>query len=194
MTISDAYPLQHQVSGLGDDTIRSEVIARLDLVRRIRAKMRDYPQLNQLVEGEENDDQCILDAIEEVLSRVNETPPAVGFFLAQNVPLYLMMDGAIAILLESAAFLYIRNELGGWSSGGLSVSFRQADTYRQSAAQVFERFESNLMRYKVALNHQQAVDASSGIASDYAVLNRPLRYYLSEVFNGANSSYFFQPN
>lgn len=185
MSFTDPIPF-----AAGAGAYETEVLAWLDFVRHIRTRMRDFPELNTLIDGEEHSDQYILDAIGEVLSVMNTTPPPIGQMLVSNSPRHLLVDGTISILLESAAILLFRNEIG-FSSGGFTVQLSQHHNYLQMSQMFRNRFENKLKEHKVAVNHQQGVDGSGGVASDWAILNRPLRYYLSEVFDGTLSSFYF---
>lgn len=161
-----------------------EVLARRSLVRRVRTKMRDFPELNTLIDREENSVEMILDAIDVTLERVNHTPPPVGFFSARNVRLDLMMDGIISELLESAAILLFRNNLS-FSTGGFTVQLDQHHNYLALAQRFYERFRQELSYWKVAINHQLAVDGTGGIFSDWVVVNRPTRYYFNDFLSGS---------
>ena len=164
--------------------LESEVLERRKLTRMVRSKMRDMPELNTLIDGEENSDELIYDAIDITLSRVNTVPPRLGVFLARNTPLHILMDGVIFELLESAAILLTRNYLQ-FSTGGFTVDPPQYGLYQSMADKYWQRFRSEIQQYKVSLNHQLAVDGSGGIFSDWLIVNRPTRFYFNDLLSGS---------
>jgi len=150
-----------------------ELYARQVLVERVRRRMRDFGPLNTLVEGEENTDRMIMQAALAILDDFNSEPPSVGIFGISNFPsATLLEDGMIARLLESAAILYMRNELD-YSHEGTTVRFNQAQTYLQKAAQLEQKYESKKARLKVGINMQQAVQATGGHHTSLILLYSP---------------------
>ena len=79
-------------------TIEQEILARDNLVQLVRRRMRDYPELNTTIEGVENDDIFIEDAIDYVMSYVTEVPPYLGVLSISQIPEYLLLDGVVAEL------------------------------------------------------------------------------------------------
>lgn len=160
-----------------------EILARNELERRVRMKMRDYPELNTLIEGEENDTDQIYYAIDLAMSLAQELPPPIGSPPLHAIPLYLLIPLVVSELLESAAILYIRNDLS-FTTGGTTVQFSQGHTYLQMAAQMRAQAKEDLSRWKVAQNHQMAVQSIGGVHSDWAWINsRPLMWYAGDVFD-----------
>lgn len=163
-----------------------EYLARQDILRAARAKLRDYPQVNELVDGEEHDEKTLSRCLDLILDEINSTPPPVGVWFAHNSPLHILVTGVVSEALESAALLYYRNDMQ-FSAGGASVQLTQPQTYHQMALQLRQRFEQQLIRHKVALNHQTAVDATGGVHSEYLLVNRPAQNLSSYVFSGQAS-------
>lgn len=113
-----------QITSLEDlDNISSDFV---NLVRDIRMFMRDYPELNVLVKGEESTDKFIAQAILSMLSDFAGTPPPLGWFdLSTLVNNHFMgalcREGSISFLLKSLILLMQRNLLP-FSDGGISVN------------------------------------------------------------------------
>ena len=150
----------------------------------MRSKMRDFPEMNTLFDGEDNSTEEILDAIDIVLSRITDSPPPLGLYTVQRTPIYLLLDGVIAELLESGSILLMRNYLQ-FSTGGFTIDPPQYMLYRQWASEYYQRFRSELNLFKVAENHQRAVDGSGGLFSDWIIVNRPTRYLFNDVLRGS---------
>ena len=155
-------------------TYEEEVLARMNLVRKIRARTRDYADLNTLIEGEEHSDRLIGDVIEDILSDFNATPPPVGVFLVANFPNPLALIWAsISELLRSVHLLYARNDLV-YSQGGTTVQYSQVQTYPQIANDLWGRYEQAKYRLKVSIGMQQAVNSAGGNFSTWSAINRPV--------------------
>lgn len=165
--------------------VPAEIEARADVVNRVRVEMRDYPELNTLIDGEESSDAFIEYAMDVVMEEINATPPPVGLFLVQNTPLHLLIDGTVARLLRSLAILYLRNDVD-FGVDGLTVRYNQGQTYLAVAQERAREFESKLLRWKVSVNAQQAVDGSGGIYSDWVAVNRPTRFFYNDAIRGIN--------
>lgn len=161
-----------------------ELLARRAMMRLVRNKMRDFPELNTLIDREENSDELILDAMDITLARINGTPPPVGAFYVANTRQDILLDGIIAELLESAAILAFRNNLA-FSTGGFSVQLDQHHNYLMLSQQYYSRFMSSLQQWKVSINHQLAVDGTGGIFSDWLAVYQPARYYFNDLLRGS---------
>lgn len=165
------------------EIIEREILARRDFIRKTREKMRDYPQLNTLIEGEETPDAMILHELERRLDHINSTPPPTELYLVVNTPEAILMDGVISGLLESAALLYARNDLA-FSTGGVSVQQNQYQTYMSMSQMLYQRYFTEMKQFKVARNHQLAVDASSVVHSEWLVVSRPVGRLAGDLFSG----------
>ena len=88
-------------------------------VDQIRSFMRDYPELNELIEGEESTDSNIADAIVEAMDEFNSITPNGDpldinpdrlYSINRNVR-RMIFKLAVAILLESVSLYMQRNEI-----------------------------------------------------------------------------------
>lgn len=94
-------------------------------VQAVRAFIRDYAELNQLIRGDESSDRMIAWAIFDFVSDFNSTPPLLGeydlsYFLGRGWASFAIR-GTVSSLLTSLQLLYARNHIP-FSDGGISVS------------------------------------------------------------------------
>lgn len=152
-----------------------------DFVGGIRLFIRDFPELNRLVAGEETSDRMIAFFVEEALSEFSSTPPNLGiytfsYFMERGWNFYLRM-GAIVHVLESIGMLQTRNYLS-YSDGGVTVSVSDKTPLLQSWLQFFKaRWETWIDRIKVAENIEGALtNGIQGVSSEYFLLHGFLDY------------------
>ena len=142
-------------------------------IHTVRLYLRDYPQLNRLVKGEESSDRMIAWAIMDFLSDFAGTPPPIGYYpledlLAQHQQA-LALRGTVIALLESVSILQARNHLN-FSDGGLSVGVSdKAPLLLQIRSQLIQKYEQQKVQVKVALNIANAWGV--GEHSEYYSIN-----------------------
>jgi len=154
-------------------TYAQELDSRRQLIERIRVHTRDWAELNRLIEGEEHSDRMILMAIQDILDDYNNSPPPIGVRFVTDFPNWrLLIDGILAVLLESAALLYARNDVA-YAHAGTQVQFNQSQTYMQMSQMYWQRYEAKKKEQKVSENMQQAVAATGGFFSDFVLTFRP---------------------
>ena len=56
------------------------------LIAMVRTKMRDFPELNRLIEGQETSDREIAFAIVETVDDFNNTPTLIEAYGVENFP------------------------------------------------------------------------------------------------------------
>ena len=161
----------------------AEMVERLNLIRDVRDRMRDFAELNTLIDDQESTDRQISFAIDVVLEWSSASPPPIGPLSVATLPRRILLDGVTAELLESAALLLFRNDLP-FSTGGVTVQFAQHQHYAALAQMYYQRYRGELREYKVSINHQQAVDGTSGIHTQWVLVNRPTRFLFDDVFSG----------
>lgn len=140
-------------------------------IESVRLFMRDFAELNLLIQGEESSDRMIVWATQDFLSDFNGTPPFTGFSLEelrQRNLQHLAVRGTVITLLQSVMLIQIRNHLP-FSDGGLSVEINGKAALIQSVLQLFQSaYEQNKRQVKTALNIEQLLDYNpSGVHSDY---------------------------
>ncbi len=143
-------------------------------IQTVRLFMRDHPQLNRLVLGEEHSDRMIAWAIMDFLSDFAGSPPNLGYFtLDQMISMHYQsfaLRGTCVALLQSVGILQTRNHLN-FSDGGLSVGVSdKAPLLMQWINQFQSKYEQEKVQRKVALNIEQ-LWGDSGQHSEYFFIN-----------------------
>ena len=135
-------------------------------VGAVRAFMRDYPELNRLIKGEEHSDRLIAWAIIDALDDFNSTPPMTGFGLSNFPSKHLLLRGTVISLLESVGLLMTRNHLT-FSDGGIQVGVSDKTPLIQSWIQMFtNKYEQKKAQLKVAINIENGW--GGGVHSEYS--------------------------
>ena len=162
-----------QLQGLGGVTGMSDNFN--SFIQTVRLFMRDYPQLNRLVKGEEHSDRMIAWAIMDFLSDFAGTPPDLGYFtleelLRQNRQHFALRGTAVA-LLQSLGILQTRNHLQ-FSDGGISVAVSDKTPVLMRIWEGFQtKYEIEKTRIKVSLNIEQCFGNFSGAHSELFFVN-----------------------
>lgn len=143
-------------------------------IQGVRLFMRDFAELNLLIQGEESSDRMIQWATYDFLSDFNGTPPFSGQNLS-SLHAYSLQSfairGTVISLLQSLILLYTRNHLN-YSDGGISASVNDKAPMLQSILGMMQgAHEQNKRMIKTSLNINSMFDAqASGLHSDYFVL------------------------
>lgn len=143
----------------------SNNIALEQFVGLVRAFMRDYPELNRLIKGEEHSDRLIAWAAIDALDDFNSTPPMTQYQFTTFPSKSLLLRGTVISLLESIGLLMTRNHLN-FSDGGIQVGVSDKTPLIQSWIQLFtNKYETKKDRLKVALNIEGGW--GGGVHSEY---------------------------
>lgn len=151
-------------------------------VSDVRLFMRDHPQLNRLIAGEESSDRMIAWAVLDALSDFNGTPPQTGFtldeLLMQNQHALLRRMTVIA-LVESIGLLQTRNHLN-YSTGGTNVGVNDKTPLLMNWLQYFRNYTDQMKgRVKVAMNIMSIIGPSNvGMHSEYWSINSSYQVFL----------------
>lgn len=140
------------------------------MVQLVRDYMRDYPELNRLIEGQETGDRMIAFAILFTIDKFNITPPLIGSFGTTDFPSrYLLLTGTVSHILKSVGILQTRNQLD-YSAGGVTVAHSNKTPLLQAWAQLFDsEWHQMTKAVKVALNIERGYGRS--VSSEYLFLN-----------------------
>lgn len=144
-------------------------------VQMVRLYMRDFPELNRIVSGEETSDRQIAWAVLDAVSDFNGTPHFTSFLLEdllmQNQQALLLRMTVISII-ESVGLLQTRNHIN-YSDGGLNVGVNDKTPMLMNWLQYYRSFTDQMkQRVKVALNIQGILGPSnSGVHSEYWAVN-----------------------
>ena len=148
-----------------------------EIIAIIRMYLRDFPELNRLIRGEETSDRMIAWAIVDVLDDWSATPPFLGPVTIDRFPsLSLLRDGVTARVLESAALLQARNQLS-FNDGGITVSVSDKAQLYMNFVQIFwNRYEEKKNRFKASQNIEEAMSGGGQISEYYLVNNTYLHW------------------
>lgn len=144
-------------------------------VAQTRLYMRDFPELNRLVAGQESSDRMIAFAAVEAMSDFNSEPPHLGFytfdmFMSKGWVHPLRM-GTICQLLHMVGLLQTRNHLP-FSDGGLNVAVSDKTPLLQSWIQLFcSKWENWKKQTKVAQNIAGILTGAGGVSSELFAVN-----------------------
>lgn len=139
-------------------------------VGTVRLFMRDYPELNRLIQGEEHSNRIISWAILDALDDFNTTPPLINGYQLDNFPSKsLLLRGTVISLLESLGQLMTRNQLT-FSDGGIQVGISDKTPLLMSWIQMFtNKYEDKKLKLKIALNIEGGW--GEGVYSEYSSIN-----------------------
>lgn len=151
-------------------------------VQMVRAYMRDQPELNRIVRGQESTDRQIAWAVMDALSDFNGTPPFLGTasledLLGRNQQALLLRMTVIA-LIESVGLLQTRNHLN-YSNGGINVGVNDKTPMLMQWLQYYRSFTEQMkQRVKVSFNIEGILGPSnSGVFSEYWAVNSTYSSY-----------------
>tara|TARA_B100000886_G_C20408326_1_gene485847 strand:+ start:1424 stop:1954 length:531 start_codon:yes stop_codon:yes gene_type:complete len=144
----------------------------LDAIALVRAKLRDFPELNRLIEGRETSDREIAFAIVDAIDDFNTTPPLLGSYTIENFPsMSLLIRGAIINVLESVGLLQTRNQMSYSDGQGVGVGISDKAPLLLNWIQLYQgQYEQKKFRLKQALNLGNALNGS-GVPSEYVLIN-----------------------
>ena len=142
-----------------------------EMVAMIRLYLRDFPELNRLISGEESSDRMIAWAIIDALDDYNTTPPFIGAASISSFPsTSLLREGAVIRILESVGLLQVRNQMN-YSDGGVSVSVSDKAPLLMGWIQMLRQsYEQKKVRIKSSMNVEMAFEGD-GVHSEYFVVN-----------------------
>lgn len=135
----------------------------------VRMFLRDYPELNRLIKGEENSNRIIAWAILDALDDFNTTPPMTSFQLSNFPSVSLLTRGTVISVLESLGQLMTRNQLT-FSDGGIQVGISDKTPLLMQWISLFtNKYEEKKKQLKIALNIEGGW--GGGIQSEYLWMN-----------------------
>jgi hypothetical protein len=150
------------------DTLRS-------FVQVVRLYLRDFPELNRLVAGEESSDRQIAWAVMDALSDFNGTPHFTSLslddLLLKNQH-SLLLRLTVCSLIESVGLLQTRNHIN-YSTGGTNVGANDKTPLLMNWLQYFKSTTEQMkQRVKVSLNIEGILGTSNaGVHSEYFWVN-----------------------
>ena len=144
----------------------------VDTIALIRAKLRDFPELNRLIEGRETSDREIAFAIMESIDDFNMSPPLIGSYSLETFPsMSLLIRGSIINILESVGLLQTRNQMSYSDGQGVQVGVSDKTPMLMNWISLYtNQYEQKKFRLKQAINLGNALNGS-GIPSEYQYVN-----------------------
>ena len=151
--------------------VPTESAVMRELVARVRSYLRDTPDLNRLVAGEESGDRQIAFAIMDAVEDFNGTPPFTRFpleYLVMKSQVALLTRMTVITLLESITALQMRNQIN-YSAGAINVAVNDKAPLLMSFVQYLKAStEQQKLRVKVAMNIESIMSPSDhGVHSEY---------------------------
>ncbi len=142
-----------------------------EMVAVVRMFLRDFPELNRLISGEETSDRMIAWAIIDAIDDWNSTPPFIGKVGLTNFPsMSWLREAAVMRTLESVGLLQTRNQLN-FSDGGISQSVSDKAPLLLNWVQLYSnRVEQRKAQIKSSMNIELAMDGG-GALSEYFLVN-----------------------
>lgn len=152
-----------------------------DFVQMVRAYMRDIPELNRIVAGEESSDRQIAWAVMDALADFNGTPHLTTYSLDELLQInqhHLLLRMATVSVIESVGLLQTRNHIN-YSTGGTSVGVNDKTPMLMNWLGYFKSStEQKKQRVKVALNIGGILGpGNSGLFSEYWAVNQVYAAY-----------------
>jgi hypothetical protein len=154
--------------------INQQLVPKLDIkleefIQSVRLFMRDYRELNRLIDGVEHSNRQIVWAIMDTVDDFNTTPPFTNFTLFNIPSRHVLLRGVACALLESLGILQTRNHLN-FTDGGIQVGVNDKTEYIQRWLQLMKnQYEEKKQRIKVAYNIESAW--GGGLNSEYRFVN-----------------------
>jgi hypothetical protein len=144
-------------------------------VQMVRLYMRDFPELNRIVAGEETSDRQIAWAVLDAVSDFNGTPHLTQYALEDLLSCNqqaLLLRMTVISVIESVGLLQTRNHIN-YSDGGLNVGVNDKTPMLMNWLQYYRSFTDQMkQRVKVALNIGGILGPSnSGVHSEYWAVN-----------------------
>lgn len=172
MATNDAKKPSTNTTGVDASTKKGIPKKLQDTITLVRAKMRDYPELNRLIEGHETSDREIAFAIMEAIDDFNTTPPLIAPYKLEDFPsMSLLIRGSIIMVIESIGLLQTRNQMQYSDGQGISVSVSDKGPMLMNWINLFaQNYEQKKFRLKQAINLGTALNGK-GVASEYSLIN-----------------------
>jgi len=146
-----------------------------DFVQMVRLYIRDFPELNRIIAGEESSDRMIAWAVLDAMSDFNGTPPLGSISLEdllQRQQHHLLLRMTVESLIESVGLLQTRNHIN-YSNGGINVGVNDKTPLLMNWLQYFKSTtEQQKQRVKVAMNIEQILGPNNpGVHSELWAVN-----------------------
>lgn len=144
-------------------------------VQTVRLYMRDFPEINRIVTGEESTDRQIAWAVLDAMMDFNGTPHLTNLQVSDLLGRgqhALLLRMTVISLIESIGILQMRNQLN-YSTGGTNVGINDKSPLLMNWLQYFKSYTDQMkQRVKVALNIEGILGPGNiGVHSEYWAIN-----------------------
>lgn len=145
-------------------------------VSQVRLYMRDFAELNRLLDGQETSDRQIAWAVLDALSNFNGTPPLIGTYSLEDLlainQSHLLLRMTVETVIESVTLLQMRNHINA-SDGGINVGINDKAPMLQNWLKMSKSVtEQRKQHVKVALNIGQILGpCNPGVHSELWAVN-----------------------
>lgn len=144
-------------------------------VQMARGFIRDFPELNRVVSGEESSDRQIAWSVLDALSDFNGTPHLTNLSLEDLLirnQHHLLLRMTVISLIEQVGLLQTRNHIN-YSTGGINVGVNDKTPLLMGWLRYFKSYTDQRKQHvKVALNMEGILGPSnSGVFSEYWAVN-----------------------
>jgi hypothetical protein len=158
--------------GLNETVARTMPAKLVVVIGLVRAKLRDYPELNRLVSGQETSDRQIAMAMVEAIDDYNTSPPLIEGATLESFPsISLLVNGTIIYVLQSIGLLQTRNMMNYSDGQGVQTGVNDKTPMLLQWIQLFtQQYEAKKLRLKKAINLNGALNGS-GVPSEYSIIN-----------------------
>lgn len=145
-------------------------------VQSVRLFMRDLPELNRIVRGEETSDRQVAWAVMDAVTDFNGTPPFTYYSLEdllQRGQASLLTRMSVISVIESVGLLQARNHIN-YSNGAINVGVNDKTPLLMNFLQYFKATTDQMkQRVKIALNVESILGPGNvGVHSEYWNVNR----------------------
>lgn len=150
-------------------------------VQAVRLYMRDFPELNRIVRGQETSDRQIAWSVLDAMSDFNGTPHFTALSLEdllQKNQHALVLRMTVISVIESVGLLQTRNHIN-YSNGGINVGVNDKTPMLMNWLQYYKAFTDQMkQRVKVAINIEGILGPSnSGVHSELWAVNATYAAY-----------------
>jgi hypothetical protein len=141
----------------------------------IRSWLRDFAQLNLLLEREETDEKTLLMCLQMAVVDVNATPPPTSWPLRTMIDrayIHILTYGTTVYVMESLMILETRNHLN-WQEGGQALGLMDRSPMLEQRSRYFrDVFETKLKQKKISDSINDAMGiGDTGVHSEYWLVN-----------------------
>lgn len=151
-----------------ENGLNNNVWNRDRYVKALRVMLSDFQELNTLLGSMENSDNKLGLIMDLILTDFNQDPPATRFDFENFPNPHCLLQGAIAMVLDSSSIMHARNSLQYSDNGVGFEDFGKDVRY----APIANKAQQNYLRMLDTLKRTwNAAQCFGGIRSEYRFIN-----------------------